>query len=155
MKEQAITHNQMTQRSTCFASSQVIFRRDGKILLMRRCNTGYLDGMYGLAAGHIDSGETAIQAAIREAAEETDIQLNENDLVPTHTSHRLSEQSRTYFDIYFEVERWEGEPKIAEPEKCDALLWTAIENFPENTVPHVRYTLAAIARGERYSEFGW
>lgn len=38
-------------------------------------------GIYGLPAGRIDSGETAIKAAVRELKEETGLETSEEDLV--------------------------------------------------------------------------
>jgi hypothetical protein len=39
----------------------------------------------------------------------------------------------------------------------EPLVWSdvALDALPENTVPHVRYVLAEIARGAAYSEYGW
>ena len=53
-------------RDVVIPVSDVIFERDGKILLLRRFETGYSDGFYALPAGHIDKGETPLDAALRE-----------------------------------------------------------------------------------------
>ena len=42
----------------------------GKILTVKRKNTGYLDGWYGLPAGHIEGIETIKEAMQREIQEE-------------------------------------------------------------------------------------
>lgn len=41
--------------------------RDQRILLQLRINTGYCDGMWGCVAGHVEEGESASGAMIREA----------------------------------------------------------------------------------------
>ncbi len=58
----------------------MLFIRDEHILLSRRFQTGYMDGYYSVPAGHLDGGETIIQAAIRETLEETGITLAPQDI---------------------------------------------------------------------------
>ena len=61
-------------------SVYLILERDGKILLGRRCNTGFLDGHYGLAAGHAEAYETFREAMVREAKEEIGIDIDVDNL---------------------------------------------------------------------------
>ena len=48
--------------------SLIIFK-DNKVLLMRRCNTEYMNGMYSLVGGHVEENESLKQAIIRESKE--------------------------------------------------------------------------------------
>ncbi|HET9721669.1 MAG TPA: NUDIX domain-containing protein, partial [Candidatus Saccharimonadales bacterium] len=70
-------------------SVYVIMIREGKILLLRRANTGYEDGNYGLPSGHADGGETSRAATAREAKEEAGVTIKPGDLKLAHCMHRL------------------------------------------------------------------
>lgn len=128
--------------------------RDGdKVLMMRRANTGYMDGKYGVPSGHLDGGESAMVAAAREALEEIGVTIDPADLTFAHVCHRLAEEEDyERVDFFFEVDAWQGKPKNAEPEKCDDLKWFDIKKLPENTIPVVRSVLMDITEGRPYSE---
>ena len=51
----------------------IIVRQQQRILLLQRKNTGFDDGKWSLPAGHVEEGESALTAAIREAEEEIGI----------------------------------------------------------------------------------
>jgi 8-oxo-dGTP diphosphatase len=127
--------------------------KDGKILLQRRLNTGYQDGKYGVPSGHLEGGEPATEALAREVLEETTIVVRPEDLELVHTGHRMGDDERV--DFYFTAKRWQGEPKIAEPDKADDLRWFPIDKLPENTTPYTRFTIGQYLEHKNYSEFGW
>ncbi len=134
-------------------SVYLFFIKDGKILLLRRANTGYEDGNYGVPSGHADGGEPAKEAACREGLEEANVKVDPKTIKPAHFMHRHQEDER--FDAFFAVEEWEGEPTNSEPEKCDDLSWFPLDNLPDNTIPYVRQAIERYQKGEPYSEFGW
>lgn len=107
-----------------------------QVLLAKRENTGYMDGMWDFAgSGHVDENETAIQAVIRESKEELGIIVAANDVKFAHLSHRLGRNgNRTYYDIYFTIENFHGKPYIAEPEKCSDLKWFNIDCLPPDMI---------------------
>lgn len=122
----------------------ILQEKDGslQILLHRRKNTGYQDGKWDIAAsGHVDEGETAKMAAVRECAEELGIDVKITDLSFVHLSHRVnSNGGRTYYDIYFAVNKYVGIPQIMEPDKCSELSWFKIDDLP-NEIINVRKTV--------------
>ena len=137
-----------------YAAAYLVLVKDGQILLLRRKNTGYHDGDYGLVSGHFDGRETARQCIIREAKEESGVMINPEELQVVYVMHRL-EPIREYFDVYLKVEKWSGEIKNMEPEKCSELRWFSFDNLPDNTIPEIRLALEHIRKGIHYGEFGW
>ncbi len=124
------------------------------VLLAKRENTGYMDGMWDLAgSGHVDENETAMQALVREAKEEIGIRIEVCDVKFAHLSHRLGMNgNRTYYDIYFSVERFSGEPTITEPEKCSDLKWFDIECLPSDMIGLRKEVLRSYLESMHYSE---
>jgi 8-oxo-dGTP diphosphatase len=138
-------------------AAYVIFRREGRVLLLRRANTGYFDGSYSLPAGHFDGGESAREVAIREAKEEVRVDIDPKDLKLRHTLHRISNipVKNERMDLFFETSEWNGEPINAEPDKCSELKWVSPENLPDNMAPEVRQALEKIAINESFSEMNF
>ncbi len=138
-------------------ASYLVLIREDKILLLRRCNTGYEDGNYSFIAGHVEPGESSTSCIIREAEEESGIILKPEDLKVVHIMHRDSGQKNVNqrIDVFFTAERWSGEITNMEPDKCDDLSWFDINNIPENTIPYIKTVIANIRNTTFYSEYGW
>ncbi|MFA6548280.1 MAG: NUDIX domain-containing protein [Candidatus Magasanikbacteria bacterium] len=140
---------QQTERFKPFSAAYLVLEKDGQILLLRRYNTGYKDGGYSLVAGHLDGGETTKQCIIREAYEEAGITLTPEDLEVVHVMHRYRPE-REYFDIYLRAKKWSGDITIMEPNKCDELKWSKIDDLPENVLPEVKFAIENIINNVHY-----
>jgi len=138
-------------------AAYLVLRDGDKVLLSKRANTGWMDGMYSMVSGHIEADETPVQALIREAREEAGIEVRPEDLKMIHISmrQRASKDDNAYVDFYLECTRWQGEIRNMEPEKCAGLEWFPLSQLPDNIIPVYMQVFAAIARGEMYSEDGW
>lgn len=144
-----------TERNKAVTAVYLFLKKDGKILVARRCNTGYQDGNYQVPAGHIDAGELPTEAMIREAKEEIGIDLKKEDLRLVHVSFRPKhDETGDRVDYFFEATRWDGEVVNAEPEKCDDLSWVKPDELPENMTPPCRVAIECAERGEIFSELG-
>lgn len=131
----------------------VLLEKDGKVLFMRRYNTGYRDGQYTLPSGHLDGGETLLDAAIRETKEELDIDLSAEDMELVHVINRPKSADHERVDFFFKAEKWSGEPRIAEPNKCDNLLWLDLSNLnKEPLVEFVEQVLELVNKKVLYSQ---
>lgn len=144
----------MKERFKVIPSVYALFVKYGKILMSRRCNTGYCDGYYSLPAGHAEAGETLREAMAREVQEEVGIASRLEDFRLAHILYRMSNIPVPHerVDFFFAVNAWEGEPENQEPDKCDDLLWFPLTALPDNTVPEVRQAIDQFQRGVYYSE---
>lgn len=147
----------MTERYKLIAAVYIVLIRDGKVLLIRRANTGHQDGNYGVPAGHMEAGETVRETAIREGMEEVAVVLESENLTVVHTIVRKKAvtEDGDRVDFFLLAKDWAGEPKNNEPHKCDDIGWFPLDNLPENTTPYTRQALDCIRRGQTFSEFGW
>jgi 8-oxo-dGTP diphosphatase len=131
----------------------LFFFRGDQVLLLRRFQTGYMDGLYSVPAGHLDGEEPVRMAGVREAREEIGVRIEPQDMTFAGVFHRHSDDERV--DFFFHVQKWEGEPFNAEPGKCDDLRWIAFDRLPENTIPYVRQAIKNYKSGIVFQEFGW
>lgn len=142
-------------RLDCSAIQEVslILIKDGKVCLLRRANTGYMDGKYCFPAGHKEPGETPVTGAAREALEETGVRVDPAAVVHRHTMHRYSHIPHTHERVayFFTADTWEGEPANVEEAKCDHLDWFDLDALPD-MVPYMRDALGHVRAGVGYSE---
>lgn len=144
----------MADKFLFFGAVFLVLRYEDQVLLSQRKNTGHEDGNYGFVSGHIERGETAEQALIREVREEANIDVSNSTLKIVHVMQRQF-PDRTYFDVYIEADSYEGELKNMEPEKCSDLWWYAADDLPSNTIPYIRQALQCIRDGEPFSNYGF
>lgn len=120
----------------------IIIMDNDKILLQKRKGSKLWPGNYALPAGHIDKGENQYEALVREAKEELDIEIDLKGITNCYVVLRRNffeidgKVLEPYIDYYFEVSIYTGTPKIAEPDKCEELVWASIDNLPE---PFINY----------------
>ncbi|MCL3859467.1 NUDIX domain-containing protein [Actinotalea sp. K2] len=128
-----------------------------RILMIRRARTGYRDGQLSLPAGHLDGDEDAVTGLVRELREEVGVEADPDSCRLALLMHAAPEHAadREYLHLFFTVGRWHGKPTVAEPDKCDDLLWTSRTTMPNDVVDYVAEALDAIARGEQLALRGW
>ncbi|MFE3448907.1 2'-5' RNA ligase family protein [Nonomuraea sp. NPDC059194] len=144
-------HRAKQARFKAIVDVHVLLVRDGKVLLGRRAGTGYADGQWHLPSGHLEAGESAVEAAVREAGEEVGVVIDPADLTFVHAMHRAPDR----LGLFFRAERWDGEPYNAEPDKCDALEWHPLDRLPADTVDYPEAALMAIGEGRPFAQFGF
>lgn len=129
----------------------IIKNENGDVLLQRRQGTKLWPGYLALPAGHIDEGENAYEAAIREAREELGIEIQVEDIIDTFVANRKNKSLPPYYDVYFEISKYVGEIRIAEPEKCSELVWSNPANLPEDMIDFEKEAMENNANGIKFS----
>ncbi len=141
------------KRTGASVNAYLVLMQKNQILLSLRKNTGYFDGFYGLVAGHVEDGESATAGMIREAREESGIELTSSQLTMVHVLHRQT--NRFNIDIFFKCTTWRGKIENREPEKCEKLEFFPIDQLPSHLMDYQRDVLSAILQKSFYSEMGW
>lgn len=140
------------KRLTAAINGYLILRREDKVLLLLRKNTGYLDGHWCLPAGHIEQCEGATEGMVREAEEEIGVKMQPQDLRVVHIMHRTS--NRINIDIFFECLKWKGEIENREPHKCESLSFFPLSSLPSQLLDYNRFVLNSVDK-QFYSEWGF
>ena len=126
----------------------VVLEKDNQIFLLRRANTGWADGMLTLPSGHIDKGETAVEAAIKETREEAGVEVQAEDLEFLHV-HYVHD---AYVNFYFKATTWEGEAVLNEPHLCSEVMWVNKNEIPEDAIYHVKNLFEQMKTDSKFSD---
>ena len=80
-----------------------LYTKKGEVLIQQRGRTknGFPLLWDVSVAGHIISGETVLEAAVREVGEEIGLDISESDLIPIGVSKAVHRHSDTYIDAEF------------------------------------------------------
>jgi 8-oxo-dGTP diphosphatase len=136
----------------------VVLKKDGKCPFVFRTKTDWMNEHYGLPAGKVEKEESCVEAAVREAKEEAGVEIRAENLKYMITVHRFEgaeDHAPEWIDVYFETEKWKGEPFNAEPDKHGHLEWFEMTSLPESTVPSQKFAIEEFTKGKTYSEYGW
>ena len=130
----------------------LILEHNNEFLLLRRYNTGYEDGNYSVIAGHLNGKETIKEAMIREALEEANITIDDKHLKIVGVMHRKDGDES--IDYYLYTNKFSGNVRIMEPNKCDDLAFYKLDNLPDNIIPYIKTALYNYKNNIIFSEYG-
>ncbi|MFF0493638.1 NUDIX domain-containing protein [Nocardia sp. NPDC004068] len=147
------SHETKPQRHKVTGDVHLLLRRGNEVLFGQRQNTGFEDGAWHLPSGHLEAGESVIDALIREAEEEIGVTIAPADVQFSHIMHNSSSGGRMAF--FFTVRSWQGEPTNLEPDKCSALEWFAADALPDHMIGYCRQAMQHIAKSTPFSIYGW
>lgn len=119
-----------------------------EILLQKRSEgriswPGYLDIS---AAGHIDLGESPLQAAVREAKEEVGVEINPARLYYIFSLRTPLDVSE--FDTVYLYELDQNEEFVFNDDEVDSLQWVSVDEFRKMVEKPEAYNL--VPQGDAY-----
>ncbi len=104
-----------------------LFNDEGKILITKRGQKAQNDrGKWEIPGGAVEYGETLEDAAVREIKEENDVDIEVVELLGIY-NHLLKEEGQHWVAPTFVCRHVGGEPKIMEPDKCEAVGWYSVD----------------------------
>lgn len=90
-------------------------------------------GSWCSPGGHMEFGESNADAAVREAKEETGLEINPSAVILAGvTNDFFRESGKHYITLNLVTHDYRGTVKITEPDKCAEWRWFDLNNLPEN-----------------------
>ncbi|MDP5272846.1 NUDIX hydrolase [Chengkuizengella axinellae] len=132
----------------------LFYRNDNEVLLLKRKNTGFEDGKWGIVAGKIEGGEEVVSAAIREAKEEAGVIIDSTEVKVVGVMHRNNIKNE-WIDFYVKVDSWQGEIVNVEVDKCEELKWFEVDKLPTDMVSFIRKAIEKNHKQMWFESFGW
>lgn len=109
-----------------------LFNDAGQLLLgLRKSKHG--QGTWCPPGGAMEYGESPKSGAAREAFEETGLIIQPQDIkILDVTNDFFEESGKHYITIQMSATKYQGEPKVTEPDKCEKWQWFPQDNLPKN-----------------------
>lgn len=104
--------------------------QDNKVLMGQRKNA-HGDGTWAAPGGHLEFGETPIDAAKRELLEETNLKAHVVEVGPW-TNEFFEGLNKHYISLHLFVTDFSGELELMEPNKCSSWKWFPLDELPKN-----------------------
>jgi 8-oxo-dGTP pyrophosphatase MutT (NUDIX family) len=148
----------VTGPQRCTLDVFLLLTRQDHVLLALRQGTGYADGQWNLPSGKAESGESAVDAVIRETREEVGIRLTEDEVNFAATVHCRNSDTDVRVGLFFQATAWQPSvdaPYNAEPHKCAKIAWYPMAMMPANIMPYSALGVSLYQRNARFGTIGW
>lgn len=125
----------------------VLDREAGRVLLVRHT---YVAGWH-LPGGGVDPGESAAQAAVRELAEEANIETTARPVLISHHLNRRAGR-RSHVALYLVESFRQTAPHLPTREIAEARFF-ALDQLPDNISPATARRISEVVDGEPPSDY--
>lgn len=114
--------------------------REGRILLYRRLRAPEA-GTWNIVGGKVDHMERAMDAARREAEEESGLTIGAVDFLCI-SEQIIADERQHWLSLIYVCEDFSGEARVVEPEKLPEFGWFPLDALP---APLSRFAADAVA----------
>lgn len=117
---------------TAHVTVATVVEKDGKFLFVEEHTEGVTHTVFNQPAGHIECGETIIEAAIRETMEETGHTVEVTHLLGMYTYTPPMFPDRTYFRFCFLAKSIDYDPNAALDADIIGAVWMTLDELLES-----------------------
>lgn len=107
----------------------VIQRADGRVLLCKRLKAPEA-GFWNIVGGKVDLMERSIDAARREAEEESGLKIGAVDFLCL-AEEIIAADGQHWVSLIYVTRDFTGEPSLTEPDKLSDIGWFALDDLPQ------------------------
>lgn len=125
--------------------------KDNKVLLGKRAGKNG-KGCWCSPGGHLEFGESAIEAAKRELREETGVEAQNISFIHVLNDPHCDNYLYHYIAINFLVDEWTGDPVVTEPDKFDEWKWFSVDELPTPMFSHHELLIKMWKESKVYQE---
>lgn len=125
----------------------VMIVRDGKVLLGLRHSDAekasselHGEGAWTMPGGKMDFQETFETLCFRETKEETGIEIDKSKIQLISVQQNIIPEKH-FITLGFLCEKFEGEPRVCEPDEIGEWKWFPFSDLPKNMFPPSRKVL--------------
>ena len=129
---------------------------DGKILVEKRKNREYCNNQLDVIASHILGDENAVEAIIRTAKLEVNIDVKKEDLKIIQVMHQKCEPYE-YINYFFITDKYSGDLKNNDVDYCDGIEWVDFKYPIDNLEPYINEAIKNYMEdsNNHFTFYGW